>query len=877
MLTKEEIAKIKYISVHAHSSFSILDGIGTVKDHLAESIAKGHEGCCITDHGVMSACIPLYKTSKDKDFLKVVGKEKPIPIIMGVELYITRDLAERNPENKYNHITVLAKNNEGYKNLCHLTSVASKEDHFYSRPRIELSELIEHKAGLIITSGCFIGMIPQAIHRDTGEEDDLVEMFKKEFGDDFYMELHITDISRKWDKTLKKHVNQGFNPQEKVNKRLIELSKKYDVKTILAQDSHMPKKEHHFIQSIMIWNSPSGKDGWHFAEPYYTMSVQEMYNKCQKVTPFIDDKLFVDSCANTIEILNKCRDCKLEFEPLLPTMQYEAHPVNAEAALNKDLEEKLNELESQFKEKDAEFYHLLEVSHSDYALRTALKVIVNNKKVDLNNDVARQRLTLEINTIQRNGILKLIDYFMLLEDVTKFVRDSGHARGFGRGCLGADALVLTKEHGYKKIQDVLAGEHVYTKNGDSKAVIKTFKYPVEKSESLVRIKTEKSFGSITFTKNHKIYGIKPEFTKEYAGASKDKRKKYVIENKPGWIEAGEINKNDLLFVTYPKREEVTQKDVDLSSFIDNNSKTFYIDGNDIVRANPLTKTEEHRFSKTIKFDEDFAYVLGKWVGDGWVSLDEKRRKYNVGIAFNSKDKEEIEKTFNYLSKLGLNPKLQVSKNRSLTQMMVYNKPFAKYIQNQFPEYKNTSGTKHLGDLKKLPAGLLRALILGLQSADGHVGFGKNRAEVVDTTSFTLANEIKEALLYLNIPSSIITRQQHMSGKYLCNKSYKVKFLGLSHDLKIKKDYKFENGYFVKVLETEEVTGVDFVYDLMVADEPSFLTSNYVVHNSGAGSLLAYSLDITDVDPLEWGLLFERFLTKERIGRMDFTVPEVPKT
>jgi DNA polymerase-3 subunit alpha len=72
-------------------------------------------------------------------------------------------------------------------------------------------------------------------------------------------------------------------------------------------------------------------------------------------------------------------------------------------------------------------------------------------------------------------------------------------------------------------------------------------------------------------------------------------------------------------------------------------------------------------------------------------------------------------------------------------------------------------------------------------------------------------------------------------------------------------------------------GIGKVYDLMVADDPSFLTSNYVVHNSGAGSLLAYALDITDVDPLIWGLLFERFLTKERIGRKDFSVPEVPKS
>ena len=576
MLSKEALEKIQFVNFHAHTAFSILDGVGTVKDHLSESIAKGHQGCCITDHGVMSGCLPLYNLAKDKDFLKKAGRDKPVPIAMGSELYITRDINEKNPENKYNHITVLAKNQIGYKNLCFLTSVASKEDHFYSRPRIGLQELLDHKEGLIVTSGCFIGMIPQAIHRDTGEEDDLVEMFKKEFGEDFYLEIHITDISRKWDKTLKKHVNQGFNPQEKVNVRLIELSKKYNVKTIIAQDSHMPKKEHHFIQSIMIWNSPSGKEGWHFADAYYMMSVEEMYKKSQKVTPYIDDDLFLKSCANTMEILDKCKDCKLEFEPLLPTMQYESHPVNADPALHKELDSKLAELEVYYKETDKDFARLLEISHEDFALRTALKVIVSNKKVDISNDEARHRLTHEINTIQRNGILKLIDYFMLLEDVTKFVRDSGHARGFGRGCLTEDALVLTKESGYKKIKDVIVGEHVYTKNGDEKPVLKTFIHPVGTNEKLVKIKAEKSFGSITFTKEHKIYGIKSEATNQ------SKLKNHVIENNPDWIEAKDLSKGDFLFVSYPKRNLIEQSNYDLADFIGKDSKSFVVAENEIV-------------------------------------------------------------------------------------------------------------------------------------------------------------------------------------------------------------------------------------------------------------------------------------------------------
>ena len=436
MLDKKQIQELKYINLHLHTHFSILDGVGTVKDHMCECQSKGHEGMAITDHGVMSGCIQLYKLSRDKEFLtKEMKRENPFPIVMGAELYITKDFNERNAENKYNHVTILAKNEIGYRNLCHLTSIGSRTDHFYTRPRIGLNELFENAEGLVVTSGCFIGMIPQAIHKETGEEESLVQDFQKYFGDDFYIELHISDISQKWDRVLKKHVNQGWNPQEKVNLRLIELAKKYNIKTIIAQDAHMPKKEHHFIQSIMIWNSPSGKDGWHFPEAYYTMSIQEMYDKAQKITPYITDEMFIESCNSSIEVLNKCKDCKLQFKPLLPVINYENHPVNQ----IQELADNLNELAVTYKDSDPDFIKLLGISKADLALSTALKVILQNNKFDIHDERYRHRLTMEINTVQRNGVIKLADYFMLLEDVTRFVREGGYQRGFGRGS-GAGSL-----------------------------------------------------------------------------------------------------------------------------------------------------------------------------------------------------------------------------------------------------------------------------------------------------------------------------------------------------------------------------------------------------------------------------------------------------
>jgi DNA polymerase-3 subunit alpha len=435
MIDKKTLESLPYTNFHLHTHFSIQDGVSPPRDHIVEALAKGHRGFAITDHGVMSGCIQTYKLARDPEFLKELGRTSPVPVVLGSEMYISRDLAERNPKKKYNHVTVLAKNEIGYRNLCYLTSIASLEDHFYSRPRISLAELFAHKEGLIVTSGCFIGMIPMAITEGTGEEESLIELFKSEFGSDFYIEFHITDIRKKWSNELKTHVDQGFNPQEKVNLRLLELAAKYDVKVIIAQDAHMPKKEHYAIQSIMIWGSPSGKSGWHFSEAYFTMSVPELYEKCLKITPYLTDEMFVACCMNSEEVLQKCKNYTLDFQPQLPEIKYEEHPVNADETL----EDKLVYLEEAFADIDPEFSKLLNVSRSDIAMRTSLKVIVQNNKIDLTDDKYRIRLIEEINTIQRNGIVKLIDYFMLLEDVTRFVRNNAHARGYGRGS-GAGSL-----------------------------------------------------------------------------------------------------------------------------------------------------------------------------------------------------------------------------------------------------------------------------------------------------------------------------------------------------------------------------------------------------------------------------------------------------
>ena len=383
--------------------------------------------------------------------------------------------------------------------------------------------------------------------------DDIIERFKKEFKDDFYLELSFLPKDRVWDKDEKIHIDLDEDPNEEIIKEYIELSKKHKVKIVATQESYMKNEEDHILQSIMLWNRPGSKDGFYFPIAQYIMSLDEMYNLMKDNYSFVTDELFLDWTTTTNEFIEKSKDLVLKFKPSLPKLDYEEHyvnkvPVVIQSELMKALQEEevwseelkarikknksiqnesiisdktkekfkneedcinfeemkerekeniflekvLVDMEKFYKDKDEPFVKLLKKSRKDLSLRTSLKVIIRNKKlvpklideekiqaiidknpktkgktikdfpeelidrlaeknsffietVDpmllLGNEVVRDRLVLELNTIQYNGILRLITYFMLLEDVSNFINENPNAeKGLGRGS-GAGSIV----------------------------------------------------------------------------------------------------------------------------------------------------------------------------------------------------------------------------------------------------------------------------------------------------------------------------------------------------------------------------------------------------------------------------------------------------
>ena len=152
----------EFVHLHVHSEFSLLDGANRIKDLPVRAKELGMKAMAITDHGVMFGVIDFYKAC-------LANGIKPI---IGCEVYVApRKRTDKDPniDTKYNHLILLAKDNEGYKNLTQLVSLGFTEG-FYYKPRIDKEVLEKYHEGLVCCSACLAGEVPSAILRGNMEE-----------------------------------------------------------------------------------------------------------------------------------------------------------------------------------------------------------------------------------------------------------------------------------------------------------------------------------------------------------------------------------------------------------------------------------------------------------------------------------------------------------------------------------------------------------------------------------------------------------------------------------------------------------------------------------------------------------------------------------
>jgi len=204
-----------FTHLHVHSYYSLMDGLNSPAELMQAAKDLGHTSIAITDHGTLSSHREMQIAAVDQGL-------KPI---LGLEAYISpTDRFDKSSKTDktvqaYNHIILLAKDENGLKNLNRLSEIAWTEG-YYHKPRIDKEILAEYKEGIIALSGCMNGLISKAIIREEYEEaKSLAKWFKDTFGEDFYMEV------------------QPHNPQD-LNKKLLELADAYGIKPIATADCH---------------------------------------------------------------------------------------------------------------------------------------------------------------------------------------------------------------------------------------------------------------------------------------------------------------------------------------------------------------------------------------------------------------------------------------------------------------------------------------------------------------------------------------------------------------------------------------------------------------------------------------------------------------
>lgn len=216
-----------FTHLHFHSHYSLLDGLGKIDDVVERAKELGMDSIAITDHGAMYGAIDFYEAATKAGVKPIIGLET----YMAPEGHLER-------KGKPRHLTLIAQNNVGYKNLIKLTTEAHLHGYYY-KPRIDYELLEQHSDGLIVLSGCLNGDLAKAItERRPDDAKKIIEWHLNVFGKDrYYLELqHHPNIKE-----------QGI-----LNDALIDLSKKYKVPIVATCDSHYIRPEDAHAHDVLI-------------------------------------------------------------------------------------------------------------------------------------------------------------------------------------------------------------------------------------------------------------------------------------------------------------------------------------------------------------------------------------------------------------------------------------------------------------------------------------------------------------------------------------------------------------------------------------------------------------------------------------------------
>ncbi len=366
-----------FVHLHVHTEYSLLDGAARISNIVKKAKEFGMNSLGITDHGNMYGVIPFYKACI---------KEGIKPII-GCEIYLTlghRKEKVSRQEQKTFHLVLLAENQQGYKNLMKIVSIAHLEG-FYYKPRVDKETLEKYSEGLIALSACLSGEVNYYLLENNYEKAKQAALdYQRIFGENnFYLEIQ----------------NHGLLEEDRIKPLLIKLSKETKIQLVASNDVHYIEREDSLIQDVLIsigtGTTLEDENRLQFStNQFYLTDEKNMQEKFSQIPEAIN---------RTQDIANRCNVIIELGETLLPR-----YPLSDEITA-------------------IEYLKAL-------SFKGAKKRYYDFKQIHID------RLNYELSVIEKMGFA---DYFLIVWDFMKFAHREGIMTGPGRGSAAGSLVAYS--------------------------------------------------------------------------------------------------------------------------------------------------------------------------------------------------------------------------------------------------------------------------------------------------------------------------------------------------------------------------------------------------------------------------------------------------
>jgi DNA polymerase-3 subunit alpha len=383
---------MSFVGLHIHSDYSLLDGASQLPALVDRALELEMPAIALTDHGVMYGAIELIKVCRNKGIKPIIGNE----------MYVINGDIEVKQRCRRFHQVVLAKNTRGYKNLVKLTTISNLKGiqgkGIFARPCINKELLKQYHEGLIVTSACLGGEVPQAILAgDLQRAREVAKWYREVFGEDYYLEIQ----------------DHGSKEDRIVNVEIVKIARELDIQIVATNDSHFIScydvEAHDALLCIQTGKLITDEKRLRYSGTEYLKSAEEMR---QLFRDHLLDEVIEEAINNTLEVAEKVEPYKIIGEPRIPN-------------------------------------YTVPAGHTpdSYVEEVAWHGLMERLKCRSHGEIDpsyKERLEYELKMLQKMGFST---YFLVVWDYIKYARDRGIPVGPGRGSaagsLVAYALKIT--------------------------------------------------------------------------------------------------------------------------------------------------------------------------------------------------------------------------------------------------------------------------------------------------------------------------------------------------------------------------------------------------------------------------------------------------